>query len=77
MMLTGFIQSTQKIFCIINSKKSVNSIEFSWPTDYAKKELKILYNKINIGENDIHAVSYNFDPTGNKKGILYSKKSQI
>ena len=64
-----------KLFCIVNYKKKLNSSEFSWPTDCAKKQIKSknIYKNFN-NQDYIHAVSYNFDPTGNKKGFVYIAK---
>jgi len=70
-----YTKHKNKLFCIINYKKNINSSEFSWPTDCAKKQIELKNKNIDINDKDnIYAISYNFDPSGNKKGIFFMAK---
>tara|TARA_Y100000816_G_C26104948_1_gene586809 strand:+ start:406 stop:2151 length:1746 start_codon:yes stop_codon:yes gene_type:complete len=67
-----YAKHKNKLFCIVNYKKNINSSEFSWPTDCAKKQIELKNKYLDINNKDyIYAISYNFDPSGKKKGIFF------
>lgn len=70
-----YSKHTNKLFCIIDFNKNIDAKDFSWPSGCAKKKFELNGKTLELKDSDlVYSLSYNFDPDGNNRGIVYFAK---